>query len=177
MCLNSFKEKLPPWKDLEKDGSPKPISAWTAVKLHRGNHLDELHLFFFPLDCHSRLLTVCGERRVAPQPMGRREIFKVSLLEANNSRLEADFFFNVLFLEARIEQHPQRSPLMARQSQCCLTVSCPSSWDVMWLLDSPQFSGSDLKRNGKVLCWEFFLHFYSQIRKPYHKRWQAISWH
>lgn len=50
---------------------------------------------------------------------------------------------------------------MARQSQCCLAVSCPSSWDVTWLLDSPQFSGSDLKRNGKDHCWEclFFLFY------------------
>lgn len=78
-----------PWKDVPAEA----ISAWTAARLHR----EWVTPLFFFFNCHSGLLTVCAGVRVPPQLKGQTRILKVTLLEPNNPRLRADFFF---FLEA-----------------------------------------------------------------------------
>lgn len=130
----------------------------------RGSTEDELHLFFFFFfNCHSGLLMVCAQARVTPPLKGQTRILKVTLLEPNNPRLRADFFFYVLFF--RSSMSPRRchghnaasefpiSPAgMWRGCLICLSSLAQTLWET---------SGT-------------FLHFYSEMHKPYNKRRQAI---
>lgn len=122
-------------------------------------------VFFFFSNCHSGLLTVCAQARVTPQPKGQTRILKVTLLEPNNPRLRADFFFYVLFFRGsvsprRCHRHNAASEFpisLARMWRGCL-IRLSSLAQTLW-----EMLGT-------------FLHFYSKMHKPYNKRRRAMMW-
>lgn len=121
--------------------------------------------FFFFLNRHSGLLTVCAQARVTPQLKGQTRILKVTLLEPNNPRLRADFFFYVLFFRGSVS--PRRCHRHNAASE--LPISLAGMWrGCLIRLSSLAQTLSEMLGT--------FLHFYSKMHKPYNKRRRVMMW-